>query len=81
MTYHPRHIIGSEDIDRLVYHMPTVAREAENDWARTFAQSIVKQGRRRNWRPSPKQLSVMRRLVSDLFAHGSNEEGDFELIE
>ena len=73
--------VSSSEIDRLVYHMPTVAQMAENDWAKGFAQSISRQSRRRNWRPSPKQVSVMRGLVSDLFTQASNEEGDISVIE
>lgn len=71
----------ASEIERLVYYMPSIVERAENDWSRSFAQSIVKQCRRRNWRPSPKQLSVMRGLVSDLFTHGSNEGGDIDVIE
>lgn len=85
MTYHTRACMQTgatpSEIERLLHHMPAVARYAENKWAEGFAKSIVGQSRRRNWRPSPKQLSVMRSLVSDLFAHGSNEGGDFEVIE
>ncbi|SHK35963.1 hypothetical protein SAMN05444000_12647 [Shimia gijangensis] len=69
------------EIERLVYYMPSIAARAENDWSRSFAQSIVKQCRRRNWRPSPKQLSVMRGLVTDLFTQGSNEGGECDVIE
>ena len=71
------------EIERLLWHMPTVARLAEDEWAAGFAQSVVKQSRRRNWKPSDKQLSMMRRLVSDLFAYRSDQDegGDFDLIE
>ncbi|WP_190285461.1 hypothetical protein [Mameliella alba] len=34
----------------------------------------LRQSGRRNWRPSRKQLSMMRRLVAELFAHGNEEE-------
>ncbi|WP_424987997.1 hypothetical protein [Microbulbifer sp. S227A] len=81
MTYQPRTIAKSDEIERLLHYMPTVARLAENDWAANFARSILCQCNRRGWRPSPKQLSVMRSLVSDLFAHGGDEGGDFDLIE
>ena len=66
-------------IERLLYYMPICAERAEDEWAKGFALSVTKQSRRKNWRPSRKQLSVMKKLVSDLFAHaGSN---DLELIE
>lgn len=69
------------EIDRLIYHMPAVAERAENTWAKGFALSVVRQSRRRNWKPSPKQLSVMCGLVSDLFTYASDEGDDFDLIE
>ncbi|SHJ19683.1 hypothetical protein SAMN05444404_1669 [Ruegeria lacuscaerulensis ITI-1157] len=70
-----------EEIDRLVYHMPTVATHATNNWAVGFARSIQRQAQRRNWTPSQKQLNLMRSLVSDLFAHEGNEGGDFDVVE
>lgn len=69
------------EIERLLHHMPTVARLAENQWAKGFAQSVVKQSYRKGWKPSPKQLSVMRSLVADLFTHAGDAGGDFDLIE
>ncbi|WP_127113045.1 hypothetical protein [Shimia sediminis] len=69
------------EIERLVYYMPSIAERAGNDWSRNFAHSIIKQCHRRNWRPSPKQLSVMRGLVTDLFTHGGNEGGEFSVLE
>lgn len=80
MTYQPR-TLTPDDVERLLHHMPAVACNATNTWARDFAQSVQRQAKRRGWTPSPKQLSVMRGLVSDLFAHASDEGGDFDLIE
>ena len=70
-----------DEIDRLVYHMASVATYATNEWASGFAKSIQRQSRRRGWRPSPKQLNLMRDLVADLFLHGGHEEGDFDVVE
>lgn len=70
-----------DEIERLLHHMPTVARLAENDWTKGFAQSVIRQSYRKGWTPSLKQLPVMRELVSDLFRHASNEGGDLDLIE
>ncbi len=50
---------------------------ASNAWARNFTASILKQSKRRNWNPSPKQAGIMRRLVSELFT----ENDEMELIE
>ena len=83
MTYHPRTIASPDEIERLLHHMPSVASSAENTWAKGFAQSVTKQSRRRGWRPSDKQLSVMRGLVSDQFtdALDPDQGGDIQLIE
>jgi hypothetical protein len=74
MTYVSRIEAPADETERLLFHMPTVAERATNTWAQGFASSIVRQSRRHNWRPSPKQLTVMRRLVAEMFAHGNEEE-------
>ena len=58
----------TRSIEEALYHMPTVARLATNEWAKSFAQSIVKQSRRRGWRPSARQSALMQRMVSELFS-------------
>ncbi|SLN20097.1 hypothetical protein ROJ8625_00714 [Roseivivax jejudonensis] len=65
------------NIEELLFQMPTVQRRASDEWARTFAASIMKQSRRRNWRPSEKQEAIMRRLVSEIFG----EPEDLVVIE
>lgn len=90
MSFHNRKIhthsqmpATSAEIERLLFHMPAVAQWAENDWSAGFARSVIGQCKRRGWKPSPKQLSMMRKLVADLFLYPNNEQegGDFELIE
>jgi len=68
-------------VDELVFHMPTVARMAGTDWAKGFALSVVAQSRRRNWKPTPKQLGMMRRMVSELFTALRDDDDDLFLIE
>ncbi|MEM1150773.1 MAG: hypothetical protein AAGI03_09470 [Pseudomonadota bacterium] len=72
---------SSTEIERLLFHFPAIAQKSDSEWARGFAASILKQSRRRSWRPSPKQTEIMRRLVSDLFIYAQAQEGDFDLIE
>jgi hypothetical protein len=89
MSYHNRSLElqicrpTNAEIERLLHHMPAVARNAENTWAQGFALSVSRQSRRRNWKPSPKQLSIMRGLVTDLFTHApaTDQGGDIQLIE
>lgn len=61
------------EIERLLFHMPTCARQATDAWAAQFARDMARRRHWRNWQPSAKQIDVMRRMVSDLFAHGREE--------
>lgn len=58
----------SEQVERIMWSWPTVVENAETDWARGFARSIAGQAKRRNWRPSPKQLALMKQMVGQLYA-------------
>jgi hypothetical protein len=60
-------------VESLVYWLEPVACRATNDWTRTFARSVLRQSRRRGWKPSPKQEAIMHRLLSE---HLSDEEPD-----
>lgn len=59
---------AERSVDECLMWFPTIARTATNEWAQSFAKSILAQSRRRTWNPTPKQLSMMRRMVSELFA-------------
>lgn len=37
-----------------------------DEWARGFARSIARHGKRPSWRPSAKQASIMRQMVREL---------------
>ncbi|MGY9046000.1 hypothetical protein P775_17480 [Puniceibacterium antarcticum] len=66
----------------LTHHWPSVTRRAMADnsdaWVQGFVKSIARNGKRPSWRPSDRQASVMRRLVSEL---GQVPEAQPELIE
>ncbi|MEQ8294844.1 MAG: hypothetical protein RIA08_21810 [Roseovarius sp.] len=72
---------SEEEIERLLYHMPAAVSWTENTWAANFGRSIIRQANRRRWAPSPKQLNIMRTMVSDLFSRGVKEEGELQVIE
>lgn len=55
-------------LDELIYHMRTVARTTDSDWERSFAASVLKQSKRHKWKPSTKQIRIMRDLVEGLFS-------------
>ncbi|MBA96598.1 MAG: hypothetical protein CMN10_11285 [Roseobacter sp.] len=85
MTYHTRKLFqkaaSGAEIERLLHHLPTVAKLTKETWAKGFALSVLKQSRRRGWTPSAKQLPVMRGLVNDLFSRARDDEGEFNPIE
>ena len=66
----------SRPVDVLVYHMRAYA-DSRSAFEAGFARSMLKQSRRRNWRPSPKQRALMERLVAELF----NEADEMEVLE
>ena len=59
--------MSTRNLEELIFQMPTVERRATDPWVKSFAASILKQRRRRNWRPTEKQVAIMRRLVAELF--------------
>lgn len=54
----------------LTIYWPRVVRQTmadgADDWLKGFVRSIARQGKRRNWRPTPKQAFIMRQLVNDV---------------
>jgi hypothetical protein len=62
----------AHSIDALLSYMPVVMGRGDG-WSRAFAASIMKQARRPGWAPSPKQLAMMRALVTELFAMDGDE--------
>lgn len=70
-------------VDELLWSWPTVCKAATNTWAKNFSMSIMRQSKRRNWKPSPKQHALMNRLVAELYRHRGDFDGcdDFDLIE
>lgn len=62
-----------DDLERLLFYMPIVAQRATDLKARAFARDMVKRQRFRNWKPTPKQIAWMRRLVADLFIETGDE--------
>lgn len=64
---------GDPEIDRLLFRWGEVIRGAEG-WARGFALSIQRARQKHGWTPSPKQLALMRRMVSELPKAGAGAE-------
>jgi hypothetical protein len=52
MTYPSN--VNPYEVERLLHHMPAVAANAGNDFARGFAASVTRQARRKGWWPSQK---------------------------
>ena len=64
MSFHTRHT-SPDEIESLIWWIPSIASRGRTAWERDFAKSILLQSRRRGWVPSGKQLGIMRRLVED----------------
>lgn len=65
-------------VEECLHHWRAVIGAERDDWTRSFALSIARQAKRRNWKPSPRQLGVMRRLVADLF-NNPDRVGDVDI--
>lgn len=63
-------------VDLLLHYMPAVARETSDPWVLKFAEDMMAKAHWKNWNPSPKQVAMMNKLVSELFSHT-----DMEVIE
>ena len=64
---------ANRPIEVLLFHLPAIARSSENEWASTFARSVLRQSKRPDWAPSPKQLGILNRLVSEMFADSGSD--------
>jgi len=73
--------IQERSVEELIFWWPQVVRRAGNDWAKGFALSIMAASRRRNWKPTEKQLGIMRRMVADFFTSKGRDDEDMALIE
>lgn len=70
-------------VEELLWSWPSVCKAADTEWSRGFALSIMRQSRRRNWRPTEKQMVLMQRMVAALYERKDSaaEPDDFPLIE
>lgn len=74
-------ITRERSLQELLFHWKTVCNRANDDWTRDFSRSISSVSKRRNWNPTPKQLGIMQRLVSDLFIRRTDGDADAKVIE
>ncbi|WP_386167206.1 hypothetical protein [Sulfitobacter pontiacus] len=81
MSRYSPDIASDAEIERLLHHMPAVARLAAHEWAKGFAKSLIVQSYRKGWKPSLKQLHIMRELVADLFRQSGDGDDNFEVID
>lgn len=74
------HAITTGELERILFHWPNIMRIATDPWAKDFAQSVWNQSGRRGWNPTLKQGQIMRKMLSELFAHAGGDD-EIELIE
>lgn len=53
--------------DECLFHWPAVQKAAEGRWETGFAAEVAERARKPWWRPTAKQLTIMRRMVDELF--------------
>jgi hypothetical protein len=68
-------------VEELLWSWPTVCRCLPDGWAKDFALSIQKQSKWKKWKPTEKQLGIMRRMVSELYQTRGAYDADPDLIE
>ena len=56
---------GDPEVDRLLFSWGRVIASASG-WTRGFALGIQRDRKKPGWTPTPRQLSMMRRMVADL---------------
>ena len=66
----------SRPVEVLLHHMRSTA-SSQVEWEADFARSVLRQAKRPGWKPSAKQLTIMERLVSEMF----NETDELEVLE
>lgn len=72
--------MNQRELDELMFcDWPRVVQRALRDgdaWAKGFALSIRKQAKKPDWRPSPKQAALMRRMVAEVRQSPAGDIGD-----
>lgn len=57
----------ADSFDELcLFWLPLVRPRARSAFERTFLEDMARRSRWRNWRPTPKQEALLRRLVAEL---------------
>jgi hypothetical protein len=66
-------------VDELLFWLPSALKRHPTEFTRGFVVSILARSKRRGWKPSDKQLAIMRRIVADMFA--ADPADDFDVID
>lgn len=77
-----------QELEEIMLEWRGVFRWATDPWAISFARSILRHAKRPDWRPSPKQAGMMRRMIAEVRRARPDPEtdllseaGDVTLIE
>lgn len=55
------------NLDEMLWRLGDALRHGRlSEWEEGFAKSVMGRSKRRAWRPSPKQIGTMRRIVGNL---------------
>lgn len=79
---HERNIAARDrSFEEIRFWLPSMLSAAQSDWTRGFLASVLTQSKRPNWRPSEKQMGILRRITCDWFGSRIDHRDDCEVIE
>ena len=69
---------GSDECISHLHRALRAGRIARDSWGHGFTLSLLRHNKRRGWKPSPKRLRTMRRLLAELAEPDDSliDEGD-----
>ena len=69
---------GSDECISHLHRALRAGRIARDSWGHGFTLSLLRRNKRRGWKPSPKRLRTMRRLLAELAEPDDSliDEGD-----
>lgn len=79
---HERHFAARDrSFEEIRFWLPAMLTATQSDWTQGFLASVLTQSKRPNWRPSEKQMGILRRITSDWFDGRIDRRDDFEVLE
>ncbi len=61
-------VVRQMDLEEILHMWPSVHAGQEDGWEKEFAKDVLTKRHWSNWKPSPKQLRIIRKMYSDWLA-------------